>query len=125
MATASTTKQCTEVVLLRPGVDPETFTLPESATLGDLLREAGAAARSPNILIDGRPIEEAMILKTGSTIMILPEPDPAPPTKDWRRTVGMFADDPDFEEMVQAGRAIREADRKATLEQLDAEQEGS
>jgi hypothetical protein len=34
----------------------------------------------------------------------------------------MFADDPTFEEMVAEGRAYREADRKATLEDMDREQ---
>lgn len=28
--------------------------------------------------------------------------------KDWRRTVGMSKDDPDFEEMIALGREIRE-----------------
>jgi hypothetical protein len=99
------------------------LTLPEGATLADLLREAGAAIRSPNILIDGRPIEEVMVLKSGMRIAILPEPPQAPPEKDWRSTVGMFKDDPTFDEFIAECRAIREADRRATLEQLDAEQE--
>jgi hypothetical protein len=30
-----------------------------------------------------------------------------------RETIGMFADDPEFEEAFEAGRAIREADRQA------------
>jgi hypothetical protein len=29
------------------------------------------------------------------------------PNKDWRTVVGMFADDPDFHEMVQLGAEIR------------------
>ena len=34
--------------------------------------------------------------------------------KDWRRTVGMFDDDPDFKQEVLAeGQAIREANREA------------
>jgi hypothetical protein len=31
--------------------------------------------------------------------------------KDWRRTIGMSANDPGFDEMVELGRKIREADR--------------
>jgi len=37
-----------------------------------------------------------------------------PPTrrpKDWRRTVGMFADDPIMDGIIEAGRRIREAER--------------
>lgn len=34
--------------------------------------------------------------------------------KDWRRTVGMFDDDPDFlREVIAEGQAIREAERAA------------
>jgi hypothetical protein len=59
------------------------------------------------------------------TIAIVPETPQKPTKKDWRKTVGMFAESPTFEEAVAAGRAYREADRKATLEQMDAEQEAS
>ena len=34
--------------------------------------------------------------------------------KDWRSTIGMFADDPVFKEIIQEGRRIREADRRQT-----------
>jgi hypothetical protein len=122
MATALTAKQCVEVVLVRPDVGPQTFTLREGATLADLLRESGAAIGSPNVLIDGRPIEDAMTLKSGMSITILPERPEMPAKRSWRDTVGMFADDHDFEAMVEAGRAYREADRKSTLEEIDREE---
>ncbi len=32
--------------------------------------------------------------------------------KDWRSTIGMFANDPIWEQIVEEGRKIREADRK-------------
>ena len=32
--------------------------------------------------------------------------------KDWRRTVGMFEGDPVMKEIIEAGRRIREADRR-------------
>jgi len=32
----------------------------------------------------------------------------APRTKDWRRTLGAFQNDPDFEEAVRLGREYRE-----------------
>ena len=34
-----------------------------------------------------------------------------PRAKDWRRTVGMSANDPEFEEMVRLGREYRKAQR--------------
>ncbi|HZW33314.1 MAG TPA: hypothetical protein VFF52_21530 [Isosphaeraceae bacterium] len=123
MSTASTAERCIEVTLLRSEGDSQTLTLAEGATLADLLREAGAAIHSPKVLIDGRPIEEAMVLKSGMMITIPAQPPQAPPEKDWRSTIGMFADDPTFDEFIAECRAIREADRRATREQLDAEQE--
>lgn len=35
-----------------------------------------------------------------------------PPAKDWRSTIGMFANDPHWDEVVEEGRKIREADRR-------------
>lgn len=35
-----------------------------------------------------------------------------PPEKDWRSTIGMFADDPLMKEIQEEGRKIREADRE-------------
>jgi len=119
MSTTSTVERCTEVTLLRPEEGPQTFSLPEGATLADLLRAAGAAVGSPNMLIDGRPIEEAMVLKPGMMVTVVPEPPRAPPENDWRSTVGMFQDTPAFRAMIAEGRAIREAEREAARNQTD------
>lgn len=35
-----------------------------------------------------------------------------PPEKDWRSTIGMFANDPVMREIQEEGRKIREADRE-------------
>jgi len=121
MTVASTAKRGVEVTLLRPDLGSQTFTLPEGATLADLLREAGGGIQAKNILIDGRPLEEFLILNPGMAVTVVPEPPPSPAKRSWQDTVGWFADDPTFEEMVAAGRAYREADRQATLEQLDRE----
>ncbi len=125
MSSVTTAKQYTEVTLFRPDEGPQSFTLPEGATLGDLFRAAGAAVRSPNVFVDGRPIEDSVIMKTGMMITIIPEPSQGPPERDWRSTVGMFQDTPAFRSMIAEGRAIREADRIATLAELDGESEGS
>jgi hypothetical protein len=121
MSIASTVNGVMEVTLLRPDLGSQTFTLPDGATLADLLREAGGGIQAKNILIDGRPLEEVLILNSGMAITVVPEPPPSPAKRSWRDTVGWFADDPDFQAMVDAGRAYREADRQATLEQLDRE----
>jgi sulfur carrier protein ThiS len=119
MSTVSTTERCTEVTLLHPDGASQSLTLPEGATLADLLREAGAAIPTPNVLIDGRPLEEALVLKSGMMIAILPEPPQAPPKKDWRSTVGTVQDTPAFRAMIEEGRAIREADREAARKQAE------
>ena len=36
----------------------------------------------------------------------------AEPTKDWRRTIGMFDGDPVMKQIEEAGRKIREAERR-------------
>ncbi len=120
MSTASTAKLDMDVTLLRSNLGSQTFKLPEGATLADLLREAGGGIQAKNILIDGRPLEEFVILNSGMAVTVLPEPIGSR-QRTWLDTVGMFADDPTFEEAVAAGRAYREADRQATLEQLDRE----
>ena len=122
MGTALTEKKCVQVTLLRPKLGQQTFELPEGATLADLFREADVAITSPNVFIDGRPMEDFIVLKQGVSITILPERPRMPAKSSWRDTVGMFADDPTFEEMFAEGRAIREADRKATLEEMDREE---
>jgi hypothetical protein len=39
--------------------------------------------------------------------------------KDWRATVGMFKDDPYFEEIVELGRQWREEENRKSLEELE------
>src|SRR5262245_41148699 len=117
MGTTSTAERCTEITLVRPDGGSQTLTLPEGATLGDGLRAAGAATRIPHVLIDGRPIEEAITLKSGMMITILHEPPQAPSSGSWRDSVGTVQDTPAFRELVASGRAIREAEREAARKQ--------
>ena len=120
MSMASTARRGVEVTLLRPDLGPHTYTLPEGAKLADLL---AGRRRNPSEEHPDRwaPLEEVVILSSGMAITVVPEPPPSPAKRSWRDTVGWFADDPDFQAMVDAGRAYREADRQATLEQLDRE----
>lgn len=39
---------------------------------------------------------------------------PAPATKPWRDTFGMFADDPDFDDVLRLGREYREQENQRT-----------
>ena len=42
-------------------------------------------------------------------------------TKDWRRTIGMFADDPVFDEIVRLGREWRESQNETDFPEEGAE----
>jgi hypothetical protein len=39
-----------------------------------------------------------------------------PPQKDWRSTLGMFANDPIMKEIIEEGRKIRQLDREQNCE---------
>ncbi len=55
---------------------------------------------------------ESLAARLAAVERQLAERTAAPPrAKDWRRTVGMFDDDPGFEDVIAEGRAIREAER--------------
>lgn len=59
---------------------------------------------------------ESLAARVAALEKELAEQKAAPPArkKDWRRTVGMFDDDPDFaREVLAEGQAIREAEREA------------
>lgn len=46
---------------------------------------------------------------------------PSVETKDWRSTIGMFADDPVMKEIDEEGRRTRERDRRDAGEHLPRE----
>lgn len=102
------------VTLLRPGVNAQEIELPEGATLADLLREARADASDQAIFIDGRPVEEWLVLQPGVVVSLVPRVRNETRPADWRETVGMFRGDPVFEEMMKAVQASREAEREAS-----------
>jgi hypothetical protein len=109
------------VTLIRERVGREDYTLPEGATLADLLRAAGAGDAPHVITIDGRSIEEFLVLRPGMVVTLTPVLSKAVTRDSWRETVGMFKDDPHFQEMVDAGRAYRESLREAAREAEDDE----
>jgi sulfur carrier protein ThiS len=112
MSAKPSTTEKNGVMLIRPGVEGQEYTLPEGATLADLLQQAQAQTEGRVILIDGRRLEEALVLQPGMTISIVPD-------ERWRETFGMFKDDAAFNEMVEAGRAYRESLREAALKEIE------
>ncbi len=96
------------VVLLRPGLDAQVYVLPEGSTLGDLLREARASTQPQDILIDGLPLTDLLVLRPGMVVSLAIGDGGVGGGEPWRDTVGMFRDDSAFEEMVNSERASRE-----------------
>ncbi len=57
-------------------------------------------------------LEERVTALEEAVANILSQSAPGAGKKDWRSTLGMFADDPVMQEIDEEGRRIREADRK-------------
>ena len=117
MSAKPATAERNGVTLIRDGAGREEYTLPEGATLADLLREAGAADTPQVTTINGRSIEEFLVLQAGMVVNITRVIRKAVTKDSWRETFGMFKDDPHFQEMVDEGRAYREALREDELKE--------
>jgi hypothetical protein len=59
-----------------------------------------------------RTLEERVAALEDVVARLLSPAITAPGTKDWRSTLGMFADDPMMQEIDEEGRKIRAADRQ-------------
>ena len=70
----------------------------------------GIDPQSPNILIDGSPVEDAFKLKSGMIVTIVPRAGTVPKSGSWRNSIGTVHDTPAFQEMIAEGRTIRESD---------------
>jgi hypothetical protein len=57
-------------------------------------------------------LEERVTVLEATVAQLLSHSAKAAGTKDWRSTLGMFADDPVMREIDEEGRRIREADRQ-------------
>jgi hypothetical protein len=114
MGTHTETAAKKGVILLQLGVGVQEYDLPEESTLEDLLREARIDPGQHEIMIDGRRLEAAVVLRPGMIVSLAPRVRDESPKGDWRSTIGMFRDDPAFEEMMKAVEARREAEREAT-----------
>jgi hypothetical protein len=59
-------------------------------------------------------LEERVTALEKTVAQLLSQSPAAAGKKDWRSTLGMFADDPVMREIDEEGRRIREADRQQT-----------
>ncbi len=92
------------VTLVRPGV---------GTTVADLLRQTDASACHFNVFIGDKDLAEFAVLEAGMTVFLVPQPKNAVNREPWRETIGMFKDNPAFEEMMEGVWAEREARRKS------------
>ena len=113
MGRTSTAKRSIKFTQFTPGLGPRLFSRTEGATVADLLREAGEPITGVSVLTDGKPIEEVTALKSGMIVCLAPTPPTSSGKRSWRDSVGTVQDTPEFQEMIAAGRAIREADDNA------------
>lgn len=98
------------VILLRLGTGVEEFELPEGATLADVLNAANVDPARSEVMIDGKSMPEAIVLKPGAIVSVGPKVSvPEPP---WRATLGMLRDAPGFDEMMRGVEARRAANSK-------------
>jgi hypothetical protein len=98
------------VHLVRPGVAARDYHLPEGATLADLLRCSESLTAGQGVLVDGVTPEEAMLLRDGAVVTIVPESGRADGAEPWRATIPAFQNEELYREYAEALQARREAE---------------
>ncbi len=98
------------VHFVRPGVGTRDYHLSEGATLADLLRLSGVSMANQAVFIDGVPPEEAVPLRDGVVVTIVPRPRNAAGDEPWRAAVPAFRDEAISREYSEAMKARRESD---------------
>jgi hypothetical protein len=98
------------VVLLRLGIGVQEFQLPERGTLADVFREAGVDGTDLEVMVNGHPLAEALVLEPG-TIESLSPRNKIGGERRWRDSIGMFRDNPEFDEMMARVEAARQAEK--------------
>jgi hypothetical protein len=111
MSAKPATTEKTEVTLIRQGVGREEYTLPEGATLADLLQKAHAQQQGQLIYIDGKPLEEQIILRPGMIITTVTTKGKPARDERWLESIGMMHGDPVFLEVCEAVEKSREAEK--------------
>jgi hypothetical protein len=111
MSTKPKQAKKTPVVLLRHGVGRQDFQLPAGATLADLLREASVDRDNQSISVDGKSVEDFVVLQPGMVVSVVPRPGKQATVGSWREGIGMLHGDPIFREVCEAVERSREAEK--------------
>ncbi len=88
--------------IVRPGSGSREFSLPEGATLADLLRQSGSSWPNQAAFIDGIAAEETRTLHDGVVVTIGTRRD-----EPWRDSIPAFQDEALFDEYVETVNARR------------------
>jgi hypothetical protein len=111
MSTRPKPARKTTVVLLKDGVGRQDYQLPAGTTLAELLREANVDRNNETISIDGKSVEEFVVLKPGMVVSVVPRPAKQSSVGSWEEGIGMFHGNEAFRELVQAVEKSREAEK--------------
>ena len=109
----SETRTSTEEILvhfLRPGIVSRDYHLADGTTLADLLRLAAISTANQAIFVDGVPPEEAVPLRDGAVVTIVPRPRNSAGEEPWHASVPAFRDEDIAREYSEAMKARRDAD---------------
>ena len=108
-----------QVHLVRSGIAARDYHLPEGATLADLLRRSGAPSADQAVLVDGVTPEEALALRDGAVVSIVPRPGHAASDEPWRATIPAFRDEDLFREYAEALKARRSSEDPGGIRRRD------
>jgi hypothetical protein len=112
MSAKPATAEKNAVSLIRMGVGREEHVWPEGATLADLLRAARIEKDGQVILIDGRSIDEVLVLQPGMIVPLSQARKEEISKSFWWDSDGMFRNDPTFPEFIERVNARRNRERE-------------
>jgi sulfur carrier protein ThiS len=95
------------VKIVQPGLGVQEYSLPEGATLAELLRRHGATTANQIVSVDGLIVEEKVPLHDGAVAVIVPQSRNAAGDEPWRATVPSFRDEALFRQytdLLESGR---------------------
>jgi hypothetical protein len=95
------------VHLMRPGSGVRDYHLAEGATLADLLLLSGTSTMNHAVLVDGVTPDEAVTLREGAVVTIVPQPSGAVVIEPWRAAIPAFRDEVLYQEYSEVLRALR------------------
>jgi len=95
------------VHFVQPGVGVRDYLVSERATLADVLLLSGILTANQAVLIDGVPSEEALPLRDGVVVTVMPRSRNDAGDEPWRAAVPAFRDEAVFREYSEALEARR------------------